>query len=43
MQKTPGENGSVRCQDYKENAIKKFMRGLDRATLALLKIKILPP
>ena len=33
MEKNPGTQGLERCQEYKENAIKNFMRSLDRETL----------
>ena len=37
MDKNPGTHGLERCQEYKENAIKSFMRGLDRETLYFVK------
>jgi hypothetical protein len=39
MDKTPGARGLERCQEYKENAIKNFMRGLDRDTLYFVREK----
>lgn len=37
MDKNPGTTGLERCQEYKENTIKNFMRGLDRETLYFIK------
>ena len=39
MDKNPGARGLERCQEYKENAIKSSMRGLDRETLYFVKEK----
>ena len=39
MDKTPGLRGLERCQEYKENVIRNFMRGLDRGTLYFVREK----
>ena len=39
MDKNPGARVLERCQEYKENAIKSFMRVLDRETLYFVKEK----
>ena len=42
MDKNPGEKGRERCEEYTENAIKNFIRGLDRDTLIFMKDKSPP-
>ena len=42
MDKNPGEKGKERCEEYTENAIKNFVRGLDRDTLTFMKDKSPP-
>lgn len=39
MTKTPGERGIERCQEYRENAVGNFIRGLDEKTLMFIKNK----
>ena len=42
MERNPGEKGRERCEEYIENAIKNFVRGLDRDTLIFMKDKSPP-
>ena len=42
MERNPGEKGRERCEEYIENAIKNFVRGLDRDTLIFMKVKSPP-
>ena len=39
MENNPNEKGRERCEEYTENAIKNFVRGLDKETLNFMKDK----
>lgn len=42
MEKNPGENGFIRCKEYSENAVRNFIRGLDKDTLNFMQNKFPP-
>ena len=39
LEKNPGSKGEERCQEYRENAFRNFIRGLDRETLSFMRDK----
>ena len=41
LEKNPRSKGKERCQEYHENAIRNFIRGIDWKTLSFIRDKIL--